>query len=99
MNIPKELKGRAISLTHLGVKDVAWAFQDALFVINYFEKESTFVLSGDVLEWIDNQYRYNYDNWYFQPNQGSYKESLGKAREYINHYPKGIFAFVFVTEQ
>lgn len=42
MNIPKELKGLAISLTHLGVKDIVWAFEDAPFVSSQY-----FRIKGD----------------------------------------------------
>lgn len=98
MDIPDQLKGKEISLKSIGLNEVAWNYDDALTLIEHYENNKIFILGGDVLEKTDNEYRHNYDNWYFEKEYGSYKKSINKAKAYISNYPKGEYAFVFVTE-
>ena len=98
MDIPEQLKGKEISLSSIGLSEVAWKYEDALSLIEYCEKNKIFILGGDVLAKEDNKYRHNYDNWYFDKDQGNYKDSINKTKKYITNYPKGDYAFVFVTE-
>ena len=96
--IPEQLKGKEISLTSIGLSEVAWQFDDALLFINDCEKTSVFILGGDVLSKEENEYRHNYDNWYVDTKQSELEDSVKKAREYVSNYPKGNYAFIFVTE-
>lgn len=98
MDIPEQLKGNEINLSSSGLNDVAWKYEDALALIEHCEKNKTFILGGDVLAKKDNEYQHNYDNWYFNSNQGNYKDSVKKTKEYITNYPRGDYAFVFVTK-
>ena len=98
MGIPEQLKGKEISLNSIGLIEVAWKYEDALVLIEYYEKNRIFILGGDVLVKEGNEYRHNYDNWYLDKYLGNYKDSFNKAKEYITSYPKGDYAFVFVTE-
>lgn len=98
MLIPKELLGKEINLQPMGLNEVAWLYDDALKFISHCENNSIFILGGDVLSKDDKEYRHNYDNWSFEPEQGNYKDSIIKTKDYINNYPKGEYAFVFVTQ-
>ncbi len=98
MNIPEELKSKEISLSSLGLNEVAWKYEDALHLIDTFDKNKRFILVGDVLAKDGNKYRHNYDNWYLNTDQGNYKDSIKKAKDYITNYPKGDYAYVFVTK-
>ena len=96
MKIPDQLKGNEIKLSSIGLSGVAWKYEDALILIEYCEDNEVFILGGDVLAKDGNQYRHNYDNWYFNKNQGGYKDSIKKSKEYIANYPSGDYVFVFV---
>lgn len=98
MDIPKRLKGKEISLSSIGLSEVAWKYEDALALIEYCENNKIFILGGDVLTKEGSEYRHNYDNWYLDKDQGNYKDSINKTKEYITNYPKGNYSFVFVTE-
>ena len=99
MEIPTELKGKDINLTHLGVNEVAWQRSDAIQLLDSFMSKSVFVLGGDVLSNQNDNYKHNYDNWYFEKEHGDEKESILKAKEYISNYPEGDYVFVIVTEK
>jgi hypothetical protein len=98
MDIPEELKGKEIDLSSIGLSEVALKYKDALVLIDHCERNEIFILGGDVLAWESGEYRHNYDNWYLNTDQGSFKDSVKKTKEYITNYPKGEYAFVFVTE-
>ena len=98
MDISEQLKGKEISLSSIGLSEIAWKYEDALTFIEHCGKYKIFILGGDVLVKDDSDYRYNHDNWYFNKDQGDYEDSINKAREYIISYPKGDYAFVFVTD-
>ena len=99
MFIPDSLKGKEISLSSIGLSEVAWTYEDALEFIEECKKNSIFILGGDVLSKEGNEYRHNYDNWYLNLDQGTIEDSIKKAEEYITNYPKGEYAFVFVTDE
>lgn len=98
MDIPERLKEKEISLSSIGLSEVAWKYEDALTFIELCEKNTIFILGVDVLAKDRNEYRHNYDNWYLDKDQGSYTDSIKKAKAYITNYPKGDYAFAFVTE-
>ena len=98
MDIPEQLKGKEICLSSIGLSEVAWKYEDALALIEYCEKNNIFILGGDVLAKDGDKYHHNYDNWYLNKDQGNYKDSIIKTKQYITNYPKGDFAFVFITE-
>ncbi|MBL1321703.1 MAG: hypothetical protein COA63_011675 [Methylophaga sp.] len=97
MDIPVELQDKKISLSSIGLSEVAWKYEDAIKLIVYFENNKIFILGGDVLVKDGDKYRHNNDNWYLDKEQGSYEDSIKKATNYIANYPKGDYAFVFVT--
>lgn len=98
MKIPEQLKGKEINLSSIGLSEVAWKYEDALTLIVHCENNKIFILGGDVLAKDGSKYRHNYDSWYLNTDQGNYKDSIKKTKEYITNYPKGDYAFVFVTE-
>ncbi len=98
MDIPEELRGKEISLSDIGLSEVAWKYEDALHLIDAFYKNKIFILGGDVLVIDGNEYRHNNDNWYLNTDHGNYKDSIKKAKDYITNYPKGDYAFVFITK-
>ncbi|MBT3321371.1 MAG: hypothetical protein HN392_03705 [Anaerolineae bacterium] len=98
MKIPPHLKGKEISLEHIGLSEVAWSKNDALDLLKYLEATDHFVLGGDVLALEVDHYQHNYDNWHFNFEDGDAKESIEQAASYINKYPAGDYAFVLVTD-
>ena len=70
MDIPEQLKGKEISLSSIGLSEVAWKYEDALALIEHCEKNKIFILGGDVLAKDGNEYRHNYDHWYLNKDQG-----------------------------
>ena len=99
MIIPNTWKGKEIDLSYLGLNEVAWRKVDAIELLNYFELNSVFVLGGDVLSLQKGSYKHNYDNWYFEKSMGNFKDSIRKAKHYLENYPDGDFIFVLVIEQ
>ena len=97
MDIPQELKGKEISLKHLHLSEVAWKKSDALKLIDHLQSKGNFILGGDVLKKDEDGYRHNYDNWYLNPEDGDAQQSAEHTRNYINKYPEGDYAFVFVV--
>ena len=97
MGIPQELKGKEISLEHLHLSEVAWLKTEALKLIDHLQSKGSFILGGDVLKKDEGVYRHNYDNWYLNQEDGDAKQSAEHARNYINKYPEGDYAFVFVV--
>ena len=98
MDIPEPLKGKEINLGSIGLNEIAWKYEEALILIEYCEINRIFILGGDVLAKDGDDYRHNYDNWYLDKDQCNYQDSIKQTKEYITNYPKGDFAFVFVTE-
>ncbi len=97
MKIPSDLLDKAISLTHIGISGFAWLREDALLLIRYLENQGKFVFGGDVLTLDSDGYRYNYDNWYFELEDGDTQQSIKYAQNYIKEYPAGNYAFTLVT--
>ena len=97
MDIPTELKGKAISLEHLHISEVAWIKTDALKLVDHLQAKGSFMLGGDVLKKEADGYRHNYDNWYFNREDGDAHQSAKHTRNYINDYREGEYAFVFVV--
>lgn len=97
--VPQDLQGKEISLKHIGVNGVAWKKDDAIDLLNSYKLIGKFVLGGDVLAYGENGYSHNYDNWYFNYEDGNAKESVNHAIKYINNYPDGDFAFILVVDE
>ena len=98
MDIPSSLKGKEIPLAHIGCNEVAWLRNDALELIDYLSKNGSFILGGDVLTLEPKGYRHNYDNWFFEPEDGDALQSVEHTKNYINKYPAGNFAFILVVK-
>ncbi|WP_330147043.1 Imm40 family immunity protein [Shewanella oncorhynchi] len=97
MNIPEELKGKEITLGHLHLSEIAWRKIDALKLVGHLQSKGDFILGGDVLKKEVDGYRPNYDSWYLNQEDGDATQSAERARNYINKYPEGDYAFVFVV--
>lgn len=97
MKTPIELQGKGINLSAIGLSEVAWRYNEALLLIDYYKSNKIFILGGDVLTNNNGSYIHNYDSWHLNTDQGTYLDSIQKARKYITNYPEGDHAFVFVT--
>ncbi len=97
MDIPSELSGKAISLEHIGVSEVAWLKEDAFALIEHLDNEGKFILGGDVLSLETDGYRHNGANWHYNYEDGNAHKSVEKARDYIKKYPAGNDVFVIVV--
>ena len=97
LDIPSNLKGKEILLEHIGIRNVAWLRNDALELIDYLSSKGSFILGGDVLTLTPDGYRHNYDNWYFNFEDGNANQSVEHAKNYINKYPIGNVAFVLIV--
>lgn len=97
MNIPEELKGKEITLDHLHLSAIAWRKTDALKLVDHLQSRGDFILGGDVLQNDAEGYRHNNDNWYLNQEDGDATKSAEHARNYIDKYPDGDYAFVFVV--
>lgn len=97
MNMPDELKGKEITLDHLHLREIAWRKVDALRLVDHLQSRGDFILGGDVLQKDADGYRHNYDNWYLNQEDCDARKSAEHARNYINKYPNGDYAFVFVV--
>lgn len=98
MNLPSELSCKKIELTDMGSNGVAWKKEHALVLLNYYKEHEVFVIGGDVLSKQGDYYKHNYDNWYFEPNEGTFNQSILKAENYIKNYPEGNYIFVLVIK-
>jgi hypothetical protein len=97
MDIPEPLLKKAIPLKHIGLSEVAWLREDALSLLEHWEREGRFILGGDVLSLESDGFRHNYDNWYFNYEDGDAQQSIEHTRQYIKKYPVGDYAFVLVV--
>lgn len=97
MDIPDHLKNKAISLIEIGIDSVAWRRDDALAFIDHIEHRGKFVLGGDVLVPNMQSYKHNYDNWYFDLENGDAAASAWHAKNYILSYEKGRYVFNIVV--
>ena len=84
MEIPTHLKGKEISLEHIGSNGVAWHRSEVFQLIEYLESSSKFILGGDFLTLEEGKYRHNYDNWHFSPDDGDFKDSIEHNKKYID---------------
>ncbi len=101
-----EILSNGIYLEPIGIKNWALPQQEALQALSQFVELQIPILGGDVCEIVNGTIQYNYDNWYCDrlPTESHLdfvSKSIGKAREYIEHYdirePDKIF-FAFVPE-
>ena len=104
MNIPDDLKSRAIELSPMGFNELAWERGDAIVLLNSLRGTNTIILGGDVLKRVENNWKHNYDNWHFDPSalnslEKNSEDSITSAERYIQNYPKGSYAFVLVSRQ
>ncbi len=97
MDIPPSLRGKEISLDHIGLSEAAWLKEDVLVLVEHLSANNSFILGGDVLVLEVDGYRHNHDNWYFEYDDGSAVQSVEHTKQYINGYPTGDYAFVLVV--
>ena len=101
MQIPIQFMPRAIDLAAIGCNEFGLARADALALLETLQAAHGVVLGGDVIKESDGKWQHNYDNWFFNPDLAQAQEvnsigSVSKAREYIQNYPQGPYAFVLV---
>ena len=90
-NFPRELITPAKSLEHLGILEMAWDWQNAIKVVEFFCKYGYAVLGGDVYKLINGKLRSTYDSWYTNKDENKSKaefieETRNRAIYYINKY-------------
>ena len=83
-----EVGNKIISSTEFTSVEDAWKIEDAFWVLEYFNKNGTIVLGGDILT---KNFEYTYDNWYYNIQSNISMEENGKrsvrmAIEYIKKY-------------
>ena len=101
MQIPIQFMPQAIDLAAIGCNEVGWSRADALDLLETLQAAHGVVLGGDVITEADGKWQHNYDNWFFNPDLSQSPEvnsvlSISKARQYIQNYPLGPYAFVLV---
>jgi hypothetical protein len=92
MKLPETFIEKALSLSHLGVADLAWLRRDAIEMIKALDWSAIAILGGDVLKKENNVYKYNYDNWHCDIRQGEAwdayaQRSRKETEEYLKKYP------------
>jgi hypothetical protein len=90
-NFPHELINSAKSLEHLGILEMAWNWQNAIKVVEFFCKYGYAVLGGDVYSLINGELHSTYDSWYANKDETKLKgefieETRNRAISYINQY-------------
>lgn len=84
--IPDNLIQEGIDLKEIvGGEVLAWNYENIMKIIDILGKKKIVILGGDI---IDKNLNYNYDNWYY--NGGESKESIEKAKNYVENYHKNI---------
>ena len=91
--ISDELRASAISLEHLGLREVAWSRVRALDVISALRGSRWAVLGGDVLVPRDGVLRHSYDSWHSDPADEEMcsefvERSHRESRTYIERFPE-----------
>lgn len=102
--IKDKILNNAISLTQLGINDLAWEKKDALRLIETLMQDEIAILGGDVYKVEGKKITPTYDSWYCdrvpseKPEKYNTRSKL-KALDYIKNYPekeqKILFSLVF----
>jgi hypothetical protein len=87
---PKEMLYRAKPLEEPGVVDVAWSYEDALWVIEMCYQAGYAVLGGEVYHLDQNRPEVTYDSWYIDQKGQCWDAYLVQSKEaavtYISNY-------------
>ena len=89
--LPYEISSRGIDLEDsIGVKEVAWEFEDIIQIISYLIENDYTILGGDVYKLVKDVIEITYDNWYINvsENYDIKYESQEKALHYVTEYNK-----------
>ncbi|MED4718518.1 Imm40 family immunity protein [Bacillus badius] len=91
IQLPTIIRNSAISLEELGIKEVAWKWEDAQAVIQFLKQNDLAILGGDVYRVEHNQKEPTYDSWYIDRKSGmawsDYVDECQKiTMSYINNY-------------
>lgn len=103
--IPRKYQSLAISLAHLGVKDIAWPRGLALEIIAVLKSKNVGILGGDVLRKEGNKYDYETSSWHSdRKNDESWNDyvmrSHEEAKRYLLKFPdaeNGLYAYSIVS--
>ena len=99
--IPTEIARRERTLSHLGVDEGAYTYQDAIKLVEHLAEGPVAILGGDVYEDSSQGLRPTYEGWYCDPSPGEAldayrKRSRDKALEYLKAFPDTTAWFVLV---
>src|SRR6478609_3727244 len=91
--IPEDLRACAISLHHLGVREVALIRQNAVDIISALQGSKWAILGGDVLVERDGAFRHSGDSWHTdRMADDSCPEFIDRShresRSYIERFPE-----------
>lgn len=86
--LPQEILSTGINLEPIGIKEIAWKYEDALVVIDYIFRKGYPILGGDVYAYCEDSVETTYDSWYMNKTDSKdfVLESKNKAIEYIRNY-------------
>ena len=77
-----------ISLTSIGIHEIAFSFNSVLQIINWCKDNDCIILGGDVYKICNNVISSTEDSWYYNPQEGldNVLLSMEKAKSYIKNY-------------
>jgi hypothetical protein len=83
---------RSVTLSALGVEEVAWTETDARLVVAALQDSHWAILGGDVLRIGANAPEYTYDSWHSGPRDGEtprefVERTHTETLQYIDAYP------------
>lgn len=82
--VEENLMNQAIMLSHLGVNELCWGFDNTLQILKRLVNANAIITGGDVLKSSNDVINYTYDSWYYNGNDS--QESFNQANEYITNY-------------
>jgi len=98
--VDDNIQKKGINLNSLGFNEYAWRFSEAEKILEIATINEWLILGGDVYLIDENKVSITYDYWYY--NFDDYKESIKKAKEYIEWHHNKLgdkYAYSFVIKE
>jgi hypothetical protein len=89
--LPQQLISKAISLEVIGIKKIAWHYENITLVIETLTDNEYAILGGDVYSLVKKEINVTGDTWYLDKNGSEswreyVAESKTKALAYVDRY-------------
>ena len=84
--IPDEIYKTGISLEPMGSFGFAWKYKDIFEVLEYLKNNNYGILGGAVCEFDGETIFFNYDNWYLEQENMTWKEYVDASYEVTKNY-------------